>query len=147
VLLGTHVAAQALQIRQANKETAALDAEIAQVFAATMPAETPQNPRRQMQSRLDRIRKASAGPQYFLHGIQALSAGMAGLQQTSIDALSFREQTLDMKITAANVETLSRLSQAIARQGLACDIQSSTPVPTGVEAHMQIRAAAAGAKR
>jgi general secretion pathway protein L len=45
-LLIVHVAAQALQIHQANHETAALDDEIAQVFSATMPAEKMQDPRR-----------------------------------------------------------------------------------------------------
>src|SRR5216683_3494807 len=65
-LLTVHVAAQALQIRQAKHEAAALDGQIASVFSAVMPAEAMQDPRRQMQSRLDRIRKSGASPEYFL---------------------------------------------------------------------------------
>jgi general secretion pathway protein L len=139
-LLGAHIAAQGLQIRQANRQTAASDQEIAQVFATAMPSEPMRDPRAQMQSRLERIRKGAAGPQYFLHITQALSGAMSGLPQTNIDALSFHEQTLDMKLTAANVETLSRLSQSVAKQGLSAEIQSSTPVGSGIEAHIQIRA-------
>ena len=61
-LLVAHVAAQALQIHRANKQIAALDTEIAQVYATAMPAEPMHEPRKQMQSRLDRIRKSWIGP-------------------------------------------------------------------------------------
>jgi hypothetical protein len=45
-----------------------------------------------------------------------------------------------MKVTAPSVDVLSQLSQAIGRQGLTAEIQSSTPAGGGVEAQMQIRA-------
>jgi len=138
VLLVVHVGAQALELRHAKRQSAALDADIAQLFASAMPTETATYPRRQMEARLDRIRKSAVGPQYFLHAMQALGAGVASVPKTSIDALSFREQTVDMKITAASVDALSQLSQAIGKQGLTAEIQSSTPVATGVEAHMRI---------
>ena len=66
----------ALQIHQANHETAALDTQIAQIFSQVMPAEKMQDPRRQMQSRLDRIRHSGAGPEYFLRTLQALSSAL-----------------------------------------------------------------------
>ncbi|MFI4889629.1 MAG: type II secretion system protein GspL [Steroidobacterales bacterium] len=139
-LLVVHIAVQALQIRQANRQSAAADQEISQVFSMAMPSEPMHDARQQMQSRLEKIRKAQAGPQYFLRMVQALGGATNGLPQVSIDALSFREQTLDMKVTATNVESLSTLTQSVARQGLTAEIQSSTPAGTGVEAHLQIRA-------
>ncbi len=145
-LLVAHVAVQALQIRQANRRSSAADVEISQVFAAAMPSEPMHDARQQMQSRLDRIRKAQAGPQYFMRMVQALSGATSGLPQVSIDALNFREQTLDMKVTAANVASLSTLTQSVARQGLTAEIQSSTPAGAGVEAHLQIRAPRASAR-
>jgi general secretion pathway protein L len=138
-LLLMHVAAQALQIRQARHETAALDSQIASVFSAAMPAETLQDPRRQMQSRLDRIRKSGAGPEEFLHSLKVLSEAMAGAPKTDIDALSYREDSLDMKVTSPSLAALSQLSQLIGKQGMTAEIQSSTPVASGVEAHIQIR--------
>jgi general secretion pathway protein L len=139
-LLVVHVAVQALQIRQANRQSAAADQEISKLFAVAMPSEPMRDARQQMQARLEKIRKAQAGPQYFLHMVQALSGATGGLPQVNIDALNFREQTLDMKVTAANVESLSTLTQSVAKQGLTAEIQSSTPVGGGVEAHLQIRA-------
>ncbi len=139
-LLCVHVGAQALQIHAANKRTAELDGQISQVFKSAMPNEAMQEPRRQMQSRLDRIRKSATGPQYFLHTLQALSGAIVTLPKTSIEALSYHEQTVNMKVTAPSVDVLSQLSQAIGRQGLTAEIQSSTPGSGGVEAQMQIRA-------
>ena len=55
-LLAVHVAADAVQLRQAKRASAALDAEITQVFSTSMPAVEMKDARRQMETRLDRIR-------------------------------------------------------------------------------------------
>jgi general secretion pathway protein L len=138
VLLFVHVGAQWLQIRAANRRSAQLDGDIAQVFASVMPSEKMQDPRRQMQTRLERIRKSAAGPQVFLRAMQVLSGAVAALPKTSVESLSFREGTVDMKVLAPSVDALSRLSQALGKQGMTTEIQSSTPVAEGVDAHMQI---------
>ena len=139
-LLALHVAAQALQIRQAKHEAAALDGQIASVFSAAMPAEAmQQDPRRQMQSRLDRIHKSGASPEYFLRTLKVLGDALAVTPKTDIDALSYREQSLDMKVSAPSLAALSQLSQLIGKQGMTAEIQSSTPVANGVEAHIQLR--------
>ena len=146
-LLVMHVAAQALQIRQARHETAALDQQIASVFSAALPAEAMQDPRRQMQSQLDRIRKSGAGPQTFLRTLKVLSGAMAVAPKTDIDALSYREDSVDMKVRAPSLAALSQLSQFIGKQGMSAEIQSSTPVAGGVEAHIQLRGQTARAHR
>jgi general secretion pathway protein L len=138
-LLAVHVGAQALQIRQVKHEAAALDGQIASVFSATMPGEAMQDPRRQMQSRLDRIHKSGTSPEYFLRTLKVLSDAMAVAPKTDIDALSYREQSLDLKVNAPSLAALSQLSQFIGKQGMTAEIQSSTPVANGVEAHIQLR--------
>jgi type II secretion system protein L len=146
-LLAAHVTATALQIHQANRETKALDGEIAQVFSQAMPADTLQDARQQMQSRLDRIRHSGPGPEYFLRTLEALSGALAATPKTKIDSLSYREQALDMKVTAPSLAALSQISQLVAKQGLTAEIQSSTPVDGGVEAHMQVHSEGAKAHR
>jgi general secretion pathway protein L len=146
-LLVVHVAAQALQIRQAKRETTVLDGQIAGIFSAAMPAEAMRDPRRQMQSRLDRIHKAGAGPEYFLRTLKVLSGAMAVTPKTDIDALSYRDESLDMKVSAPSLAALSQLSQFIGKQGMTAEIQSSTPVASGVEAHIQLRSQTARAHR
>jgi hypothetical protein len=132
-------------LRLAKRDAAALDTQIADVFASAMPSE-PAVPipdaRRHMQARLDRIRKSGGGPEYFLRGLQALSGALASTPKTSIDSLSYREQSMDMKVSGPNLAAISQLSQYVVKQGLTADIQSSTPGPNGVEAHLQVRTAA-----
>jgi general secretion pathway protein L len=142
-LLAVHLVADAVQLRQAKRASAALDAEIAQVFAASMPAVEMQDARRQMQSRLDRIRHSGPGPQHFLRTLQTLSDALAANPSTTIDSLSYRQDLLDMKVTAPSLAALSQLSQRVGKQGLSTEIQSSTPVGSGVEAHLQVRTAGA----
>ena len=138
-LLLVHVAAQAYQWRQAKHESAALDLEIAQVFASALPTEQMIDPRRQMQTRLERIRRAGPGPQQFLRTLQTLSGALASAPKTTIDSMSYREDSLEMKVTAPSLAALSQLTQAVGREGLTAEIQSSTPVADGVEAHLQVK--------
>ena len=142
-LLAVHVAADAFQLRQAKRQSAALDVEIAQVFSAAMPGVAMQDARRQMQTRLERIRHSGPGPEHFLRTLQALSDAVSAGPNTTIDSMSFREDLLNLKVTAPSLAALSQLSQRVGKQGLAAEIQSSTPAGTGVEAHVQIRTAGA----
>ncbi|HEX3913522.1 MAG TPA: type II secretion system protein GspL [Steroidobacteraceae bacterium] len=134
-----HVGAQALQIRGARHASAALDGEISQVFSSAMPGETMSDPRLQMQRRLERIRKSGAGPQAFLHTLQTLSGALAVTPKTAISALSYREDALDMTVSAPSLAALSQLTQLVGKEGLSAEIQSSNPVAAGVEAHLHVR--------
>ena len=145
VLLIVHVAAQALQIRRGQHESAALDSQIAGVFSSAMPAETIREPRRQMQARLDRIHKSGAGPEYFLRTLKVLSGALAVAPKTDVDSLSYREQSDDLKVSAPSLAALSQMTQFIGKQNLTAEIQSSTPVAGGVEAHIQVRSPSARA--
>jgi general secretion pathway protein L len=147
VLLAVHIAAQAVQIQRARHETATLDARIAEVFTSAMPADTLTDPRRQMESRLNRIRKSGAGPENFLHILKVLSGALAVAPKTDIDSLSYHEDSLDMKVSAPSLSALSQLSQFIGKQGMTAEIKSSTPAGSGVEAQIQLRNQASRAHR
>jgi general secretion pathway protein L len=146
-LLAVHVAAQALQIRHAKHESAALDGEISQVFSASMPGDALTDPRRQMQTKLERIRKSGPGPQYFLRTLQTLSGALAVTPKTAISALSYRDDSLDMTISAPSLAALSQLTQFVGKEGLAAEIQSSNPVAAGVEAHLHVHGQSAKGRR
>jgi hypothetical protein len=117
------------------------------VFSSSMPAVEMKDARRQMQTRLDRIRHSGPGPQHFLRTLQALSEAISASPNTTIDSMSYREDLLEMKVTAPSLAALSQWSQRVGTQGLAAEIQSSTPVGTGIEAHLQVRAAGASKAR
>lgn len=137
-LLGVHVVAQALRIRQANHEAAALDTQISQVFLTAMPGDAKTDPRRQMQARLERIHKSGAGPQHFLRVLQTLRGALAATPKMTINAMSYRDDALDMTVNAPSLAALSQLSQLVGKDGLTAEIQSSNPVAGGVEAHLHL---------
>jgi hypothetical protein len=76
-----------------------------------------------------------------------LSGALAVAPKTDIDALSYREDSLDMKVSAPSLAALSQLSQFIGTQGMTAEIQSSNPVAGGVEAHIQVRSQSSRAHR
>jgi type II secretion system protein L len=141
-LLIVHVGAQALQLQRAKRQTAHSMRDIAQVFTSAMPTEKPTT--RAAKWKRGSISCASPRSARNIFCMQCRPrAGVSSIPKTSIDALSYREQTVDMKVTAASVEALSQLSQVDRQAGLTAEIQSSTPVAGGVEAHMQIHTQAA----
>ena len=148
VLLAVHLTAQAVQIHKANHESALLDGQMSQIFSIAMPADKMVDPRRQMQAQLDRIRRSGAGPQYFLHTLQVLGAAMASSPKAAIQSMSYREHSLEVKVTAPDLAALSTISQYVGKQGLSGEIKSSTPTASGIEANMQFRSpGAAGAHK
>jgi general secretion pathway protein L len=144
-LLIVHLGAQALQIRQAKHESANLSGQIAQVFSSAMPGEAMTDPRRQMQTRLERIHALGSQPQFFLRSLQSLSVALP--PKATINALSYRENSIDMTLTAPSLASLAQLTQAVAKEGLTAEIQSSNPVAEGVQAHMHVQGQAARVHR
>ena len=63
---------------------------------------------------------------------------MAVTPKTTISALSYRENALDMTVNAPSLAALSQLTQFVGKDGLAAEIQSSNPVAAGVEAHLHV---------
>jgi hypothetical protein len=63
---------------------------------------------------------------------------LAAAPKTTISALSYHENALDMTVNAPSLAALSELTQFVGKEGLAAEIQSSNPVATGVEAHLHI---------
>ena len=139
-LLVAHLAAESVSLFRAKQAGAQLQASIQQVFNQAMPGENAVEPRRQMQARLAQIRGSASGPQHFLRALQSLAGAVGGRADTRVDALSYRDATLDLKVTAPSVDDLARLSQSISHDGLTADLQSSNPAAHGVEGRLQIRA-------
>ena len=56
-------------------------------------------------------------------------------------------ESMNLTMSAPSLAAISQLSQLIGKSGLAAEIQSSNPVATGIEAHLQIRNQGAQVKR
>jgi general secretion pathway protein L len=140
-LFCAHAAVAGLHIWRAHKDSAALDTEIAQIFEQALPGEKRLDARKQMQARLSGGH--TAGPAHFLHTLQSLGAALQSVPDTHLDALAYREQNLDVKVSAPNVDALGQLSNKIGIGGLQADIQSSTPSGDKIDGRLNIHLAGA----
>lgn len=140
-LVGLNLVGKALDIWRLGKEERALDAAIAQVFREAMPGEqNAVDARRRMEARLAMLRgTGGAGGESLLDVLSVMAQAFAQVPGTSIEALSFRGNTLDLKVTARDVAALDSLQNLVAQQGLQAELQSSDTRTDGVEGRIQIR--------
>ncbi|NJD31932.1 MAG: type II secretion system protein GspL [Gammaproteobacteria bacterium] len=120
-------------LRQAEKK---LDAQIAQVFAAAMPGQKVVDPRAQLQGVLG---NRGAGEGALLPVMSVLAQAMAQSPQARIEALSYRGNVLDLRLTAPSVEAIDAIKQAVSRDGVSAELQSATPRGQTVEGRLQVR--------
>lgn len=140
-LIGLNLTAKALDIWRLGKEERALDAAVEQVFREAMPGEqNAVDARRRMEARLATIRGTSgAGAENLLEVVSIIANALGQVPGTSIEALSFRGNVLDLKVAAKDVAALDSLQNLVARRGLQAELQSSSARAEGVEGRIQIK--------
>jgi general secretion pathway protein L len=130
------IAGQGLSIWHHQQAEKKLDAQIAQVFAAAMPGQKVVDPKAQMQGVLGN-RSASQGA--LLPVMSVLAQAMAQSPQARIEALSYRGNALDLRLSAPSVEAIDAIKQAMTRDGITAELQSATPRGQAVEGRLQVR--------
>ncbi len=118
---------------QAEKK---LDAQIAQVFASVMPGQKVVDPKAQMQGVLG---NRGAGQSALLPVISVLAQAMAQAPQARIEAMSYRGDVLDLRLSAPSVEAIDAIKRAMTRDGISAELQSATPRGQSVEGRLQVR--------
>jgi hypothetical protein len=58
---------------------------------------------------------------------------------TSLKALSFRQGTVDMKVSAKDATSLDHVTQSLKANGWGADLTSGNTTPTGYEGRIQLR--------
>jgi general secretion pathway protein L len=121
---------------QGSRAEQNLDAQIAQLFAQVLPGQPVVDPRAQIQGALGAQDAAGAG---LLPALSALAEAMAQVPSATIEAMSFRGNALELRLTAPTVESLDGIKQAISRNGITAELQSATPRDGVVEGRLQVR--------
>jgi general secretion pathway protein L len=121
---------------QGSRAEQNLDAQIAQVFAQVLPGQPVVDPRAQIQGALGAQDAAGTG---LLPALSALAEAMAQAPSATIEAMSFRGNALELRLTAPTVESLDGIKQAISRNGITAELQSATPRDGVVEGRLQVR--------
>lgn len=130
-----------VDIWRLNQEERALNAAIEQVFREAMPGEqNAVDARRRMEARLAAVRgTGGSGQNGLLYVMAVLGSAFSQVPDTTIEALSYRGNVLDLKVAAKDVSSLDRLQNLVVQRGLQAELQSSNARESGIEGRIQIR--------
>jgi general secretion pathway protein L len=140
-LIVVTIGRQAAELFNLSATEEALDASIEQIFRDAMPGvQRIVNPRAQMEQRL----AALGGPSLstdapFLQAMEAVSGALAGAPEATIEAMSFRNGVMELKLSVPGVDTLDRIQREIIAAGqFNSDILSANPKGDRYEGRLQV---------
>jgi general secretion pathway protein L len=148
VLVALTLIGSGLRYAELRAEDERLRAEVVEAFQAAFPwVREVRDPRAQMNSELARLGRASGGeqtPRQFLATLESIGAAMAQTSGTRIEAISYRDGVMDIRLTAPDVATLDRLRKAVDQGGrFTARIQSTDQQEGSVRSRLQIQVAGA----
>ncbi len=79
------------------------------------------------------------GPSGLLPALQALVQARTVAPGMTLKALSLRQGTVDMKISAKDATSLDHVSQSLKSRGLQAELTSGNTTGSGYEGRIQIR--------
>ena len=139
-LLGLHMAAKAVELTALKRNEHTLDKSIGETFRMAMPGEhSTLDARRRMEQRLA-VAQSGGGPGGLLPALQAVVQARSVAPGTTLQALSFRQGTVEMKLSARDAASLDHMSQSLRSNGWQADLTSGNNTAAGYEGRIQIRA-------
>jgi len=134
--LAVFLIGQGVSLWRLNNVESALDAQISEVFSQALPGQPMVDARAQMEGVLGR---GASGHGSLLPAVSVLARAMATVPNARIEALSFRGDALDLRVTAPSVEALDGIKQAMARDGVSVELQSAAARGEVVEGRLQVK--------
>jgi general secretion pathway protein L len=121
---------------QARKTEQALDRQIAEIVAQILPGQPVVDARAQIQGV---IASRAGGGGGLLPAMTLLAEALSQAPAARIQAMSFRGNALELRLTAPTVELLDGIKQSMSRDGITAELQSATPRDGVVEGRLQVR--------
>lgn len=138
-LVGLHVAGKAAELTALKRNEHTLDTSIGETFRTAMPGEqSTLNARRRMEERLAAAQNGG-GPGGLLPALQAVVQARTVAPGTTLKALTLRQGTVEMKVSAKDATSLDHVSQSLKSNGWQAELTSGNTTGTGYEGRIQIR--------
>jgi general secretion pathway protein L len=137
-LIVLHIAGKATELTLLKRNEHKLDVSIREAFQTAMPGEasTPE-PRKLMERRL--AASGTSSSTGLLPTLEALVQARSAAPGSTVQALTFREGSVDLKIAAPDAASLDRIGQALRNIGWQADLTSGNNVANGYEGRLQVR--------
>ncbi len=117
----------------------ALDAEIGAIARAALPGDNGQGA---VRSRIEQHLLAAQGDASgsgFMPALSALAQALGNSHGATLQALSYRDGGLDLKLRAGDAESLERVDQALRGIGWQAELTSGGAAASGYEGRIQMR--------
>lgn len=140
-LLVSHFLVKGVELVRLRKQEALLDQQITQTYAAGLPGSTPvpvAEARRTFESRWAQLQAGSSGNGLML-GLSALSDAVTQAPTLQLDALSYRDHNVDLRIMAPTVDALEQIRRQAQSKGIGAEIQSANPKDNRIEGRLQLK--------
>jgi general secretion pathway protein L len=139
-LVGLHVVGKAAELTALKHTEKTLDKSMGETFRQAMPGErSALDMRRRMEQRYQAA-VSGGGPGGLLPALQALVQARSTAPAMTLQALSFHQGTVELKISARDAASLDHISQSLRANGWQADLTSGNNVASGYEGRIQIRA-------
>lgn len=139
--LALHLGLKTWQYFDLQDTEAQLDRQIMEVFQQALPGAPVPDPitaRKQVETRLSALR--GGGPTGgIMSTLDTLGEALAQAPGANIEALSYRDETTDLRILAPSVDALDKIQHAAAERGIAAEIQSANPRDAKIEGRLQFK--------
>lgn len=140
-LLLAHVLVKSIELLRLGKRESALDAQIAQTWSQGMPgaAPVPANAaRRAFEQRMGQL-QAGGGNNGLMLSLSTLTDAVGKVPDLQLDAVSYRNDNVDLRLLAPNVDALEQIRQQAQARGVSAEIQSANPKDNRIDGRMQLK--------
>jgi general secretion pathway protein L len=140
-LFAVHVGGLSLELLQQQRSERALDAEIGAIARSALPGDNGLGAvRARVEQRLLSA-QGDAGGTGFMPALAALAQALGNTRGATLQALSYREGGLDLKLKASDAESLELIDQALRNNGWQAELTSGGAGSSGYEGRIQMRRA------
>jgi general secretion pathway protein L len=136
------VSARYFELHQLKKSESALDSSIQDAFRAAMPGQqNATNARRRVEIRLNEVKSGGGGT--LLPALSALANARTAAPATTIEGLTFRDGTIDLRISAPDAASLDAIGQQLRATNWEANILGGSANGDAYRGRLQIRKAGA----
>ncbi|MDH3589106.1 MAG: type II secretion system protein GspL [Gammaproteobacteria bacterium] len=139
IFILTALGATSLEVMRLKNEMRTLNNEIGAIASEAMPGSRIVDPLLQLEQLAASLRGSGQGSDKdFLHMLDALSQALTVAGGSTLGRLDYRNGTMDLTLTAPDVDTLDKISREIEGKGLVAEIQSANQRDNAIQGRIRI---------
>lgn len=140
-LLMAHFVVKGVELSRLRKQESQLDQQINQTYAMGLPGSAPvpvAQARRAFESRWLQLQAGNAA-NGLMSGLSTLSDAVSQAPELQVDALTYRDNNVDLRVMAPNVDALEQIRRQAQAHGVSAQIQAANPKDNRIEGRLQLK--------